>query len=121
MRESASIACAACVAIATCALHVLAEDDVGTFDPDMEIPGVVTNGVKWVDGRLLPLEGRAFDGTENYYDRLPTNVTASVNANVRSTKHHTAGMQFRFATDSRTLVFKWVPYNAGLEVNINLE
>ena len=43
MRESASIACAACVAIATCALHVLAEDDVGTFDPDMEMPGVVTN------------------------------------------------------------------------------
>ena len=59
MRESASIACAACVAIATCALHVLAEDDVGTFDPDMEMPGVVTNGVKWIDGRLLPLEGRA--------------------------------------------------------------
>ena len=75
MRERASIACAACVAIATCALHVLAEDDVGTFDPDMEIPGVVTNGVKWIDGRLLPLEGRAFDGTEHYYDRLPTNVT----------------------------------------------
>ena len=83
MRERASIACAACVAIATCALHVLAEDDVGTFDPDMEIPGVVTNGVKWIDGRLLPLEGRAFDGTEHYYDRLPTNVTANVNSGVR--------------------------------------
>ena len=96
---------------------MLAEDDIGTFVPDMEIPGVVTNGVKWIDGRLLPLEGRAFDGTENYYDRLPTNVTAGVNANVRAMKHHTAGMQFRFATDSRTLVFNWVPYNAGLEAD----
>ena len=117
MRESASIACAACVAIATCALHVLAEDDVGTFDPDMEIPGVVTNGVQWIDGQYLPIEGRAFDGTDYYYDRLPTNVTAGVNANARTMKHHTAGMQFRFATDSRTLVFNWVPYNAGLEAD----
>ena len=108
---------AASVAVATCAAYALAQDDIGTFDPDMEIPGVVTNGVKWIDGRLLPLEGRAFDGTEHYYDRLPTNVTASVNGNVRTMKHHTAGMQFRFATDSRTLVFKWVPYNAGLEAD----
>ena len=117
MRESASITLAVYAVVATCAAHALAQGDIGTFDPDMEMPGVVTNGVKWIDGRLLPLEGRAFDGTENYYDRLPTNVTASVNANVRSTKHHTAGMQFRFATDSRTLVFKWVPYNAGLETD----
>ena len=96
---------------------MLAEDDVGTFDPDMEIPGVVTNGVQWIDGQYLPIEGRAFDGTDYYYDRLPTNVTAGVNANVRAMKHHTAGMQFRFATDSRTLVFNWVPYNAGLEAD----
>ena len=96
---------------------MLAEDDVGTFDPDMEIPGVVTNGVQWIDGQYLPIEGRAFDGTEHYYDRLPTNVTAGVNGNVRTMKHHTAGMQFRFATVSRTLVFKWVPYNADLEAD----
>ena len=108
---------AAYVAVATCVAHVLAQDGIGAFDPDMEIPGVVTNGVKWIDGRLLPLEGRAFDGSEHYYDRLPTNVTAGVNANARTMKHHTAGMQFRFATDSTTLAFNWVPYNAGLEAD----
>ena len=108
---------AAYVAAATCAAYVRAEVGIGAFDPDMEMPGVVTNGVKWIDGRLLPLEGRAFDGTEHYYDRLPTNVTAGVNANARTMKHHTAGMQFRFATDSTTLAFKWVPYNAGLEAD----
>ena len=105
---------AAYVAVAACAAYVFAQDGIGAFDPDMEIPGVVTNGVKWIDGRLLPLEGRAFDGTEHYYDRLPTNVTTSVNANARTMKHHTAGMQFRFATDSTTLVFNWVPYNTSL-------
>ena len=87
MRESTSIMLAAYVAVATCVGYVLAQDDIGTFDPDMEIPGVVTNGVKWIDGRLLPIEGRAFDGTENYYDRLPTNVTASVNSNAYAGIH----------------------------------
>ena len=114
MRGNASIALAAYVAVATCAACARAQDGIGTFDPDMEIPGVVTNGVKWIDGRLLPIEGRAFDGTEHYYDRLPTNLTTGVNANARTMKHHTAGMQFRFATDSTTLVFKWVPYGTSL-------
>ncbi len=108
---------AAYVAVAACAASARAQDGIGAFDPDMEIPGVVTNGVKWVDGRHLPIEGRAFDGTEHYYDRLPSNVTTSVNSAVRAMKHHTAGMQFRFATDSKTLVFKWVPYNASLEAD----
>ena len=117
MREKASMIFAACVAVAACAASAYAQDGIGAFDPDMEIPGVVTNGVKWVDGRHLPIEGRAFDGTEHYYDRLPSNVTTSVNSAVRAMKHHTAGMQFRFATDSKTLVFKWVPYNASLEAD----
>ena len=114
MRGKASLMFAACVAVATCAARAWAQDGIGTFDSDMEIPSVVSNGVKWIDGRFLPIEGRAFDGTEHYYDRLPTNVTASVNDDVRTMKRHTAGMQFRFATDSTTLVFNWVPYNASL-------
>ena len=73
--------------------------------------------MKWIDGRDLPIEGRAFDGTEHYYDRLPSNVTANVNSGVRTMKHHTSGMLFRFSTDSAKLVFKWVPYNARLSMD----
>ncbi|MBR0067603.1 MAG: SGNH/GDSL hydrolase family protein [Kiritimatiellae bacterium] len=109
---------AACVAAAACAACLLARGDAGAFDPDMVIPDVViTDGVKWIDGRHLPIEGRAFDGTEQYYDRLPTNVTTGVNGAVRTAKHHTAGMQFRFSTDSTSLVFKWTPYNNGLSAD----
>ena len=105
----------ACVAAAACAASLPARGDAGAFDPDMVIPDVViSDGVKWIDGRYLPIEGRAFDGTEQYYDRLPTNVTTGVNSAVRTAKHHTAGMQFRFSTDSTSLVFKWTPYNTGL-------
>jgi len=93
-------------------------DDPGAFDPDMVIPDVViSDGVKWIDGRYLPIEGRAFDGTEQYYDRLPTNVTTSVNSAVRTMKHHTAGMQFRFSTDSTSLVFKWTPSSSSLRAD----
>ncbi len=109
---------AACVAAAACAASLSARGDAGAFDPDMVIPNVViSDGVKWIDGRYLPIEGRTFDGTEQYYDRLPTNVTASVNSAVRTAKHHTAGMQFRFSTDSTSLVFKWTPYNNGLSAD----
>ncbi len=118
MRRSVSRMFAACVAAAACAASLPARGDAGAFDPDMVVPDVViSDGVKWIDGRYLPIEGRAFDGTEQYYDRLPTNVTTGVNSAVRTAKHHTAGMQFRFSTDSTSLVFKWTPYNTSLSAD----
>ena len=38
------------------------QDDVARWDPNMAVQGVAvdTNGVKWVDGRCLPLEGKCF-------------------------------------------------------------
>ncbi len=48
-------------------LPVIAEDDIALFDPNMSVENaVVTNGVKWIDGRYLPIEGRAFDDVANY-------------------------------------------------------
>ena len=118
MQGSTSRIFAGWAAVAACAACLLARGDAGAFDPDMVIPDfVISDGVKWIDGRYLPIEGRAFDGTEQYYDRLPTNVTTGVNSAVRTAKHHTAGMQFRFSTDSTSLVFKWTPYNTSLSAD----
>ena len=96
-----------------------AEIDVSKFDPRMAVENAVvdTNGIKWIDGRYLPIEGRAFDDTDHYYDRLPSNVTVKVNGGVRSMKHHTAGMQFRFTTDSKKLTFRWTPYSSRLAMD----
>lgn len=107
----------ALVILAALAPLVLLADqsEIAKWDPRMATENaVVTNGVKWIDGRFLPLEGRAFDDTEHYYDRLPANVTTNVNGGVRAMKHHTSGMLFRFRTDSRKLSFRWVPYKEGL-------
>ena len=96
-----------------------AEIDVSKFDPRMAVENAVvdTNGIKWIDGRYLPIEGRAFDDTDHYYDRLPSNVTVKVNGGVRSMKHHTAGMQFRFTTDSKKLTFRWTPYSSRMAMD----
>ena len=94
------------------------QDEISKWDPNMaQKNAVVTNGVKWIDGKFLPIEGRAFNDTEHYYDRLPANVTTNVNGGVRSMKHHTSGMLFRFRTDSAKLQFKWVPYGEGLSMD----
>ena len=94
------------------------QSEILKYDKNMAVAGVVvTNGIKWIDGKLLPIEGRAFDDTEHYYDRLPAGVTTNVNGGVRTLQRHTAGMQFRFTTDSKKLNFKWVPYNKNLSMD----
>lgn len=92
--------------------------DVAKHDPKMAVQGVAeAKGLQWIDGKNLPIEGRPFDDVEHWYDRLPANVSENVNEGVRNMKHHTTGMQFRFATDSRKLVFKWMPYNSWLSMD----
>ena len=110
---------AAAVCAASALVAALAQAEVSKWDPRMAAESAVvdTNGVKWIDGRFLPIEGRAFDDVEHYYDRLPANVTTNVNGGVRSMKHHTSGMLFRFATDSKKLVFRWVPYSGVLAMD----
>lgn len=113
---SRSIACL--VVLAAVVAASAAQNVVAKFDSRMAVSAVVdTNGVKWIDGECLPIEGRAFDDVEHYYDRLPANVTTNVNAGVRAMKHHTSGLMFRFSTDSAFICFKWVPYCACLEMD----
>ena len=100
-------------AFAAAACAFAQQSELTKWDPAMAVKSAVvdTNGVKWIDGKCLPIEGRMFDDVEHYYDRLPANVTTNVNAGVRGMKHHTSGMLFRFSTDSKNLRFRWTPYN----------
>ncbi len=93
--------------------------EIEKYDPRMAVDNatVDTNGVKWIDGKYLPLEGKCFKDVEAFYDRLPRNVTTNVNGGVRSMKHHSSGLQFRFRTDSKKLRFRWTPYTSNLAMN----
>ncbi len=94
------------------------ERKISEFDARMALPtDDDADGLHWIDGRELPLEGKAFEDTELYYDRLPSNVTEAVNNGVRVQQHHSAGMQFRFATDSKKLQFRWVPWSKNLAMD----
>lgn len=86
---------------------------IAKWDPAMAAEGasVDESGVKWIEGRCLPIEGRCYDDVEHFYDRLPANVTTNVNGGVRNMKHHTAGMLLRFATDSDFVSVKFANYN----------
>ena len=119
-KGNAFTALAVMVGICAAAFAAAAQQsDIAKWDPRMAQQNAVVDGkgVKWIDGKFLPIEGRAFDDVEHYYDRLPSNVTAKVNGGVRSMKHHTSGMLFRFRTDSRHLAFKWTPYNNNLSMD----
>ena len=88
--------------------------EIAKWDPAMGVSRAVidTNGVKWVDGRYLPIEGRwDLDTTQNYYSRLPDTLTTNVNSGVRGMRQHTSGMQFRFRTDSKFLVIRMKSLN----------
>lgn len=63
--------------------------------------------VRWIDGRDLPIEGRAFSDTKSFYDRLPAEAEGRVTPGVWGLSHHTAGMLLRFRTDSRFIKLRW--------------
>ncbi len=71
----------------------------------------------WTDGLDLPLEGRAYaspDEAETPYDRLPKAQKDVIPGGVWSHQRNTAGMCFRFRTDSSRLRIYWKPRFEGL-------
>lgn len=71
----------------------------GTADPG--------DGHVWYDGRLLLLEGKGWESTESYYDRLPAVAKDKVRAPVWDLSHDSAGMCLRFVTGARSIRVRW--------------
>jgi len=61
----------------------------------------------WYDGRLLLLEGKGWENTESYYDRLPASAKDKVRPPVWDLSHHSAGMCLRFATEATSIKIRW--------------
>lgn len=68
----------------------------------------------WFDGPALPIEGRAFQDTDVYYDRLPARARATVPSSVWGLSRHSAGMALRFVTDANRVTVRWAVRNAAL-------
>ena len=64
--------------------------------------------IKWIDATQLPVEGRPFDDTPDYYCRLPERVMKDpALAKIVGASRYPAGMCYRFRTDSPILKVEW--------------
>ena len=61
----------------------------------------------WYDARNLELEGKAWNDTESYYDRLPARAKGVVRDPVWSLSKDSAGMAVRFTSDAGKLAARW--------------
>lgn len=61
----------------------------------------------WYDVELLGVEGKAFDDTISYYDRLPERAHGVVRDIVWNLSRHSAGECVRFETDATTIQARW--------------
>ena len=71
--------------------------------------------IRWIDGKDIPTEGLAFSGEprELPYDRLPLSAKGRVTDGVWWNARSASGIQFRFATDSKTLRIRWCDVTPG--------
>lgn len=58
---------------------------------------------KWYDVRDWGVEGRGFDDTAEYFDRLPARAKGVVRDAVWNLSRHSAGMMVRFRTDAQQI------------------
>jgi hypothetical protein len=67
----------------------------------------VEGGLAWYDVRDWGVEGRGWNETERYFDRLPRKAKGVVRDGVWSLSRHSAGMCCRFETDATAI---WARY-----------
>jgi len=68
----------------------------------------------WYDARHLAVEGRGWDDTEQFFDRLPGRAKGDVSEAIWKLARHSAGIAVRFATDADTIAARWTLANADL-------
>ena len=70
--------------------------------------------ITWSDIRQFGVEGRGWDDTKSFYDRLPAKAEGMVRPPVWDLSHDSAGMCARFVSDATTLRARWTLINSWL-------
>ncbi len=63
--------------------------------------------ILWSDIRQFGVEGRGWEDTKDFYDRLPAKAEGKVRPPVWDLSHDSAGMCVRFVTDATTIRARW--------------
>ena len=67
----------------------------------------VAPAIRWADIRPLGVEGRGWDDTKHFYDRLPARAEGLVRKPVWDLSQHSAGRCVRFVTDATKIRARW--------------
>ena len=79
---------------------------ISPLDPGQARPD--TSGkILWYDVQLLGVEGRGWEDTESYYDRLPARAKALVREPVWDLSRNSSGLCVRFLTDAVEIRAAW--------------
>lgn len=89
---------------------------IETLDPAMAAVDA-DSGLAWYDALELGVEGRAWDGVEQPYDRLPAAADGVVTKNVWALSHCSAGLCIRFVSDSPRIAARWTLRSDRLAMN----
>jgi GDSL-like Lipase/Acylhydrolase family/N-terminus of Esterase_SGNH_hydro-type len=65
------------------------------------------SSISWFDLRQLGVEGRGWNDTKSFYDRLPAKAEGRVREPVWNLSRHSAGMHVRFVSDATVLRARW--------------
>lgn len=68
---------------------------------------IPSNTITWSDIRQFGVQGRGWNDTKNFYDRLPARAEGLVRPPVWDLSHDSAGLCVRFATDATILHARW--------------
>lgn len=72
-----------------------------------KVAPIVEDGVAWYDVSLWGVEGKGWQNTKRFYDRLPGEAEGVVRGPVWNLSRHSAGMAVRFETDATAI---WARY-----------
>jgi len=78
----------------------------GAADPDGK--------TVWYDCKLLTVEGKGWENTESFWDRLPAKAKDTAPSSVWNLSRHSAGICVRFTTDSPSIHVRWSVLNVEL-------
>ncbi len=71
-------------------------------------------GIRWIDCKTLTVEGKGFDDTESFYDRLPVRAKETVERKVWNLSQHSAGFAVRFTTSAESISARWTLRDSAL-------
>ncbi|MGQ9649261.1 MAG: SGNH/GDSL hydrolase family protein [Phycisphaerae bacterium] len=71
----------------------------------------------WYDATLLPVEGRGWSETEDFYDRLPAKSKNVVRPGVWGLSKNSAGLCVRFVTDSDRVAARWTTTSKNMAMD----